>query len=96
MPPACRESSTGDLTCVSRLTAAKEAGTVIEIEGKKVALGVPGAKSSTVPSPDDYPLIPLRRGATPDEAAAAMLFLASPLAAYVTGHTLEVTGGVGI
>ena len=30
------------------------------------------------------------------EAAGGVLFLASPLATYVTGHTLEVTGGMGI
>ncbi|KAF7367712.1 3-oxoacyl-[acyl-carrier-protein] reductase FabG [Mycena sanguinolenta] len=78
----------------TRLTAAKEAGVTMEIDGKKVALGVPGAKP---PSPNaELPHIPLRRGGTPDEAAAAMLFLASPLASYVNGHTLEVTGGVGI
>lgn len=82
---------------LTRLTAAKEAGVTIEIDGKKVALGVPGAKPPP-PAADakSYPNIPLARPGTADEAAAAMLFLASPLASYVTGHTLEVTGGTGI
>jgi 3-oxoacyl-[acyl-carrier protein] reductase len=82
----------------TRLTASKEAGVTIEIDGKKVALGVPGAQRPQKDEPDTnaYPFIPLRRGGSADEAAASMLFLASPLASYVSGHTLEVTGGVGI
>jgi len=82
----------------TRLTASKEAGVTIEIDGKKVALGVPGAQRpvSTEAMPDTYPNIPLRRGGTPDDAAGSVLFLVSPLASYVSGHTLEVTGGGGI
>ncbi|KAF9527120.1 hypothetical protein CPB83DRAFT_856780 [Crepidotus variabilis] len=81
----------------TRLTAAKESGATMEIGGKKIALGVPGAKGqSTESKPEDYPLIPLRRGGTPEDAAGAILFLVSPLASYVSGHTLEVTGGAGI
>jgi len=38
---------------------------------------------------------PLRRVAQPADIAAALLFLASDLAAYVTGQTLAVDGGVG-
>jgi len=81
---------------MGRLTAAKEDGVSIEIDGKKVALGIPGAKAPTttgVPDPKAFSLTPLARPGTADEAAAGMLFLASPLASYVTGHTLEVTGG---
>lgn len=82
----------------TRLTASKEAGVTIEIDGKKVALGVPGAQRPEVAQadPNAYPLIPLRRGGSADEAAASILFLASPLASYISGHTLEVTGGGGI
>ena len=38
-------------------------------------------------------LTPLKRLATPDEIAWAILYLASPAAAMVTGHTLAVDGG---
>jgi 3-oxoacyl-[acyl-carrier protein] reductase len=38
--------------------------------------------------------IPARRAGTPDEVAACVRFLASPEAAYVTGTTLTVDGGL--
>jgi NAD(P)-dependent dehydrogenase (short-subunit alcohol dehydrogenase family) len=38
-------------------------------------------------------MTPMRRLAEPEEVASAILFLASPAAAMVTGHTLPVDGG---
>ena len=77
----------------TRLTAAKGGDNTIIVDGKQIALGIPGGgKQPEGPVPG----IPLGRPGTPDEAAAAVLFLVSPLASFVSGHTLEVTGGQGI
>ena len=38
--------------------------------------------------------IPLGRLGTPEDMAGAALFLASPMAAYMTGHTIPVDGGL--
>jgi 3-oxoacyl-[acyl-carrier protein] reductase len=38
--------------------------------------------------------VPLSRWGTPDDVAQATVFLVSPAAAYLTGHTLVVGGGV--
>ncbi|PWN41708.1 NAD(P)-binding protein [Ceraceosorus guamensis] len=81
----------------TRLTAAKEEGASIEVNGKKVALGIPGrGKKDTANDVNATIDIPLRRPGEAAEAASAILFLASPLASYVSGQTLEVTGGRGI
>lgn len=40
--------------------------------------------------------IPMRRYGKPEEIAAAMLFLASDDAAYITGQTLRVNGGMSM
>jgi 3-oxoacyl-[acyl-carrier protein] reductase len=76
----------------TRLTQAKEKGESIEVDGKEVALGIP----EKLLRPERLALIPLGRPATPEEAAGGILLMASPMAAYITGHTLEVTGGAGI
>ena len=40
-----------------------------------------------------YRNLPIKRYAKPEEVAGAALFLASPDAAYVSGHTLNIDGG---
>ena len=63
--------------CCPSLTAAKEKGETIEIDGKKVTLGIPAGKGNHagVPTsgPAAFPSIPLAREGSPDEAAAAVL-----------------------
>ncbi len=72
----------------TRLTAAKEKGETTERGGEQVALGVPEQMRQV-----GAMMIPLGRPGTPEEAAGPMLFLASPLSDYVSGHVLEITGG---
>jgi len=65
----------------------------IQVEGEKVALGIPKDPMTTKIR---EMLTPLRRGGAPEEAASGIFLLCSPNASYITGHTLEVTGGAGI
>lgn len=72
----------------TRLTAAKERGERARVGEIEVQLGIPEQLRETA-----IRHIPLGRAGTPEEAAGPVLFLASPLADYVTGHVLLVTGG---
>ena len=75
----------------TRLTAAKESAEKISRDGEEIALGVPDNMRSMASM-----TISLGRPGTPEEAAGPVLFLASPLANYVSGIVLEVTGGRAI
>ncbi|PWY74622.1 3-oxoacyl-reductase [Aspergillus sclerotioniger CBS 115572] len=81
----------------TRLTAAKEDGAFITTpDGTKVALGIPGKQLAGRKGDEKtqaYPDIPLGRPASAEEAAWAILGVASPLFSYVSGETIRVTGG---
>jgi 3-oxoacyl-[acyl-carrier protein] reductase len=72
----------------TRLTASKEEGGKIEIEGKEIDLGIPEQMRQLAAA-----IIPLGRAASPEEAAGPVFFLCSPWADYVHGQVLNVTGG---
>lgn len=73
----------------TRLTAAKEAGGEMTAPGgEKIELGIPEQMRAMASA-----IIPLGRPAQPEEAAGPVLFLASPLANYVHGQIVNVTGG---
>ena len=73
----------------TRLTASSdEGGETFTLGDVEVKLGIPGRnreRASTV--------IPLGRGARPEEAAGAIFFLCSPWSNFVQGQVLTVNGG---
>ena len=72
-------------------------GGAVQVDGRSVPQGVPPHVAKMWQSPEFVQaMVPLARKGRPEEAAGAMAFLASPLSSYVSGHTLEVTGGFGI
>jgi 3-oxoacyl-[acyl-carrier protein] reductase len=74
----------------TRLTAAKEEGGEMTAPGgEKIELGIPEQMRAMASA-----IIPVGRPATPEEASGPVLFLASPLANYVHGQVLNVTGGM--
>jgi len=75
----------------TRLAEKKEAGTTLEREGKAVPIGVPDSMRQMMTM-----MIPLGRAGTPEEAAGAILFFASPMSDYVSGQVLMAAGGLVI
>lgn len=81
----------------TRMTRSLEGGETVSVGGEAVPQGLPDHVARAVSSAQTLAAnVPLARKGTDEEAASGILFLASPLASYVTGHTLEVTGGMGI
>jgi 3-oxoacyl-[acyl-carrier protein] reductase len=74
----------------TRLTQSKEKGETVRAGegGEEVAIGIPEQMRQLAAA-----IIPLGRAAQPEEAAAPVLFLASPLSNYVHGQVINVTGG---
>src|SRR5215470_14684754 len=72
----------------TRLTAAKEKQQPVQVGENEIQLGIPDQMRQMAVN-----FIPFGRAGTPEEAAGPVLFLASPLSDYVTGHVLLVTGG---
>lgn len=75
----------------TRLTRPVDEGHTMMIDEQPVALGIPEPVREA-----SFAAIPMKRPGTAEEAAAGIILMASPLASYITGHTLEVTGGLGI
>ena len=72
----------------TRLTQSKAAGERVTRGEKEIPLGIPDQMRQMAQL-----MIPMGRAGTPEEAAGAVLFFASPLSNYVSGQVLEVTGG---
>ena len=75
----------------TRMTRAKDGGETATVGDREVAQGIPEAVREHAVA-----AAPLGRVGTDREAAGGVVLMASPLAGFVTGHTLEVTGGAGI
>ena len=73
----------------TRLTHAKEEQVKIKRGEAEIELGIPGERLNMMGK-----FIPLGRAGTPQEAAGAVLFFASPLSDYVSGQVLEIAGGL--
>ncbi len=72
---------------LTRLTGQRD-GSTIKLGDAEIPMGITEQVRDHV-----LERTPLRRAGTPEEAAYSILYLASHLSSFVTGHVLEVTGG---
>ena len=77
-------------------SAAQELGPAVRVNAV-----APGAVRTPrwahlVEDPSRTAVVPLRKMAETSDIAAAILFLMSPLAGHITGHTIVVDGGTSI
>lgn len=97
--PAYAASKAGAISLTRSLGQAF-AGEGIRVNGLAPGLVATKLTKVTTDHPDRLAgalrQIPQGRLGTPADMAGAALFLASPLAAYVTGHTLVVDGGLSL
>jgi 3-oxoacyl-[acyl-carrier protein] reductase len=95
--PAYNASKTGAVG-LTRTLAQAWAGDGIRVNG--IAPGLVDTKMTKTTTANPKRLegaierIPMKRLGTPADMAGAALFLASPLASYIAGHTLVVDGGL--
>lgn len=95
--PAYNASKAG---CVGLTRTLGQAWAAEGVRVNGVAPGLVATKLTEVTTKDPERLegalrgIPLGRLGTPEDMAGAVLFLASPLAAYVVGQTIPVDGGL--
>ena len=75
----------------TRLTQDKEKGNSVAMGDQQIALGVPEKVRNGF-----IQMIPAGRPGSPEEAAKAILFFASPLSDYVSGQLLVVAGGLSM
>ena len=75
----------------TRLTRPVQEGNTQAVGERQVVLGIPDHIRQAA-----FAQIPMGRPGTAREAAAGIVLMASPWASYINGHTLEVTGGLGI
>lgn len=79
------------------LSLVKSLATELAPDGVRVNAVVPGSIEGTMIPRERWPelatRIPLGRLGTPEEVAAAVAYLCSGEARYVTGHALDVNGG---